>query len=84
MGKRTPTSPTSAHHRYMRSMVATHFGDKKVQPTPEEFDKVSSVFKKAGGSWERLFKGSISDVNLLKRIFKVAVKDDILTKSQRW
>ncbi len=84
MGKRTPTSPTSAHHRLIRAVVSTHFGDKKVSPTPEELNKVGRVFKKAGGSWEGVFKGSLSDVGLLKKVLKVAIEDNLLTKTPRW
>lgn len=82
--KRTPTQPARAHHRIMSSMVETNHKDAKVSPTPAELDRVATVFGLAGGSWERVFKGSIDDVNLLKKAIKIAVSNGVFTKTSDW
>lgn len=82
--KQTPTSPARAHHRIMLSMVKANHKDDKVAPTPLELDRVASVFSLAGGSWERVFKGSLEDLNLLKKAIRVAVKDGVFTKTSDW
>jgi len=84
MPVRTPTSPLSAHHRLMVTMVKTSHRKAKVSPTPEALDRVSRVFQRAGGSWERLYLGSSEDMTLLKRTLKVAVKSGVFTKSPSW
>lgn len=68
----------------MQEIVKSSFGDKGLDPRPEEFDLVSRVFQKAGGSWERVFLGSNRDVVLLKKALKIAVLKDIFTKSPKW
>ncbi len=80
---RTPTEPARAHHRIMLSMAEAH-KDPKVAPTPGELDRVARVFGLAGGSWERLFKGSIDDMGLLKKAIQVAVKNGLFTKKSDW
>jgi len=82
--KRTPTSPGKAYHRLMKNLVSTNHGKASVAPTPEECDRVAKVFTLAGGSWERVFKGSVTDMNLLKKTIKVAVENDVFTKASRW
>ena len=80
----TPASPMRAHHRFLKNMTKTFFGDKGVDPTPEEFDLVASVFSRAGGSWERLYGGSVDDVNLLRKTLQIAIKGGHISKSSDW
>lgn len=84
MSSRTPTSPLSAHHRLMRAIVGTLLQKNRYKPTPADFELCSRVFKKAGGSWERVFKGSVEDMVLLKTVLKVAGKKGYLTRSPKW
>lgn len=79
-----PTTPVRAHHRLMMSLVKSGHKKDKVSPTPKELNRVAEVFRLAGGSWERLFKGSIEDMNLLKRTIKVAAGKGVFTKTLRW
>lgn len=81
-GNRNPTVPAKAYHRLMRSLVK--MAHKGVDAKPEEFDRAAEVFTLAGGSWERLFKGSVDDLNLLKRVVKVAVEKEVFSKASKW
>lgn len=78
------TVPLRAHHRLMRNIVSTSFSDSKVAPRPEEFDLVSRVFVRAGGSWKRVFGGSVGDMGLLKRTIKAAIDGGHFTKAPKW
>lgn len=82
MAKRTPTSPVKAHHRLMRSLLSSI--QKKKDPTPEQLDKVSEVFTRMGGSWERVFKGSAEDMVLLKKVIKIAAKRSTFSDKPEW
>jgi len=85
MGKgKSPTVPLKGCHRLMKALVGSAFGDKGVAPRPEEFDKISVVFQKAGGSWERLFTGSIDDMTLLRKTLQVAIEKGMVTKKPKW
>lgn len=68
----------------MADLVKTAHKDKKLDPRPEEFDRVSNVFKLMGGSWSRVFEGSVDDVCLLKKTLRVAVKQGVFTKAAVW
>lgn len=74
----TPTFPTKASHRLMWYLFKN---PAKWEPTPEEIDRAAGVFSKAGGSWVRLYAGSIDDLNLLRRVIKVGCKEGKFTKS---
>jgi hypothetical protein len=78
-----PGDPPRADHRFIRYQIK-NFVKKKVLDLPEEYDHVSRVFAKAGGSWERLFLGSVQDVVLLRRIIKVAVKTGHISAAPKW
>ena len=79
-----PAAPLMAHHRLMRHLVSTSFSSEKVDPRPEDLDCVARVFQRAGGSWVRVFRGSMRDLDLLKRTLKVAAKGGYLTRSPDW
>lgn len=55
-----------------------------VSPTDNDIQKVLRAFSHFGGSWERLFKGSIRDVILLKKIIKVGVKKKLFSLAPSW
>jgi hypothetical protein len=78
-----PRTPLRADHRFLREIVSSSLGG-KVESMPEDFDRISRVFHRLGGSWERIFKGSPADIALLKKTVKVAYKGGMLTKSPDW
>jgi len=84
MPKRTPTSPVSAHHRITRALVGLLEEPKGLNPTPKELDRVCRVFERAGGSWEKLFKGSLRDLVTLRTAVKVAARKGLLAKADKW
>jgi hypothetical protein len=65
-------------------MLSTMHEDAGLSPTPKELDRVAHVFEKAGGSWEKLTKGSVDDFDLMRRVIKVAVKKGYISKSPKW
>ena len=77
----TPKWPTRSDHRFLLKMLKLTLGG-KVIPIPDEFDRLSRVFSKLGGSWERLLSGSPEDVDLLRKVMKVAFKQGYLTKQE--
>jgi len=79
----TPVSPIRADYRFLRKLITSILGG-KVEEVPKEFDLITKVFVKAGGSWERVFKGSPRDVVLLKEVIKWAFKKNHLTKKLQW
>jgi len=78
-----PRSPVKANHRFMQKMMSVVLSG-KVEHVPAEFDLISQVFKKAGGSWEKLFHGSPQEFSLLRKVMKVALDKGYLTKKQQW
>jgi len=79
------SSPVKANHRFLLTVATSLIGgDKSYSPTPAELDHVSRVFVRAGGSWARLFRGSVQDVNLAKRVMRVAAKNGHLTPKPDW
>lgn len=80
--KSDPLKPSRADYRILKRILdSTSF---KVVHLPAEYDLIIAVFNKAGGSWERLFDGSASDIHLLKKIAKVAFKNKHLTPAPEW
>ena len=80
----TPKEPVYAHHRILRELTHISHEDDKVAPTPEEFNRISRVFRRRGGSWIRLYQGSIEDMTLLKLTLKVAIEKGFVTKASSW
>jgi hypothetical protein len=78
-----PQSPVRADYRFLKRLVEVTLQE-KARPTPEEFDRVSRVFCSLGGSWERVFRGSVPDIDLLKKVLKAAMKHGYLTKKESW
>jgi hypothetical protein len=78
-----PRVPVRADHRFIKKVISTTLKGKVVE-IPSEFSRISRVFSKAGGSWERLHKGSVRDILLLKKVVKVAFDKGHLTKQENW
>ena len=75
--------PPKAYHRFIAYNLDI-FMKPKCLHIPEEFDHVARVFHRAGGSWERLYKGSARDIGLLRRILKLAIKKGYITKKPKF
>lgn len=83
MGIPDPRIPVRGDHRFIRKMISLNLPG-KVLEKPSEFSRISRVFSKAGGSWVRIYQGSPQDIELLKRILKMAYKKGYLTKKEPW
>jgi len=77
-------APNRADHRFLLNLVDTFYKKKGFEATPELFDRVNQVFYRMGGSWERVFKGSVEDVERLKKILKVAAKTGVMKKAPKF
>ena len=76
--------PIRADHRFIKKVIHSML-DGKVEYVPSEIELISRVFKKAGGSWSRVFSGgSPSDIALVKDIIKMANKGGRITKKYEW
>jgi DNA repair ATPase RecN len=75
--------PLRADHRFIEKLMHSILAG-KVEHVPEEFDLISLVFQKAGGSWRRVFQGSPADISLLKKVMKRAFALNRLTKKYNW
>lgn len=72
-------------HRFMLQYSKSKTTKKNlVSPTDSDIQKVLITFKHFGGSWERLFKGSIRDMVLLKKIVKTGVKKKMFSLAPSW
>lgn len=81
--KMDPLWPTKASHRFIKKIIGTAFKG-KVEETGDSFDLLSRVFTRAGGSWRGIFKGGSSrDIDLLKKVIRVAIKKNTLKKVKR-
>ena len=79
----SPKEPVRADHRIIKKVISTSLkGD--VVEIPSEFDHISRVFSRAGGSWERLFRGSVDEILRLRKVIKIAYKHGHLTKQGKW
>lgn len=84
MGKpRSPLKPVYSHHRLMKQLLTVSDGEDH-SPTPGELDRVARGFQRCGGSWVKLHQGSVDDMDLLRKLLKVAAKNGLLTKSSKW
>lgn len=75
-------APVRADHRVIHKILDITSAD--VVYIPKEFSRVSDVFVRYGGSWERLFLGSMADMAMLKKVVKVGVKHGYLTGKGKW
>lgn len=78
-----PSSPVRADHRFIQQLMSTILGG-RVEEVPREFDLLGQVFHLGGGSWERLFHGSPTDVALMKRVIKRCYQHGLITPKWDW
>lgn len=83
------SSPHRADYRLIHRFMLQYSKSKAsknnlVSPTDTDIEKVLRAFRHFGGSWERLFKGSIKDMTLLKKIVKVGVKKKLFNLAPSW
>jgi hypothetical protein len=83
MGMMSPTEPIQADHRFIWKVLDTTAAGKVVY-IPKEFSRVSKIFVQSGGSWEKVFLGSIRHVMQLKKVIKVGIKTGYLTHKGSW
>lgn len=76
-------TPVRADFRYMKELLPM-VAKEALNPVPEQLGKVARVFARAGGDWIRLFQGSERDINLLKKVLKIAVKKGHISKAPDW
>lgn len=79
----SPKTPLRADHRFIKQLVESVLGG-KFEQVPSEFEVVSRVFSRRGGSWTAVFDGSPKDIHLLKQVLKVAAKSGFLTSKYEW
>lgn len=79
-----PGDPPRSDHRFIKDQLQTTFSKKHIHPDPEAFDRISRVFAQAGGSWERIFLGSVEDIQLLRRVIKAAIRCKVLQRAPKW
>lgn len=86
MGDKTVSSEDScrADYRLISYILRIFVKGVKVIHDPAGFDQISKAFARGGGSWERLFKGSSADFNLLRKLVKLSIKLGILKKQPRF
>ena len=46
-----------------------------------EYSLIARVFQKCGGSWIRFFRGSIDDIDLLRKVIETAIKTGRVSRS---
>lgn len=78
------TMPLRADHRYVVQMLNSVFADERLAPRPDEVEIICEVFAKAGGSWERLFRGSVEDTDTLRRVARAAIQRGEVTRRPSW
>ena len=83
MAESNPKAPLRADHRFIKRLIGVVL-EGKVEQVPEEYDRVARVFRKAGGSWQRLFRGSPEEINRLKKVLDVAYDKGYMTKKHKW
>ena len=79
----SPQEPTQADHRLIWKVLDTAMSGKVVY-IPSEFDLISKVFRQSGGSWEKLFLGSIEQLLHLKKVIKAGIKTGYVTEKEKW
>jgi hypothetical protein len=65
--------PSAAAHQIIMKVLESSFGEEVVH-IQKEYDHVVGAFEAGGGSWYRFHRGSVEDIQLLKRLVKAAVK----------
>jgi hypothetical protein len=61
--------PLEFANRVVRRFVDNFFGD-ETMVLPQDFTAMRVVFRKLGGSWEKLFQGDIVQLQLMTQIIQ--------------
>lgn len=77
-------SPDRSDFRLIKKICSSTLSKLDADPRPKELEKISRVFLSAGGSWVKVFRGSIQDIVLLKDLVKVAIEGGYVTKKPDW
>lgn len=78
-----PSSPVQANHRLIKAVLNSLF-DNKVYHRPGEYNRISTVFVRLGGSWKKVFSGDIEHIGRLKEVCTFAFENGYLTKKESW
>lgn len=78
-----PAKPVQANHRFVRAVLNSLF-ENEVVHLPKEYDRISKVFERLGGSWEGIFNGSMDQISKLKKVCVFAYENGYLTKKGQW
>ena len=78
------SKPIRSDYRLVQRLIKIQGKKKGLSPTSGDFDKIIRVFGTLGGSWEKVFKGSVDDMSLLKKIIKVGIEKELFTKKDTW
>lgn len=79
-----PSDPLRADHRLIRDLIRTMGKAEKVQHLPDEYEWICGCFAGLGGSWEAAAKGSVGQIDLLKKIIKHAIKNKRISPAPKW
>ena len=81
--KKSPRPPVYAHHRLLLELTVINHGD-EYAPRPGELDSIAKTFSDEGGSWYRLYHGSLDDMTHLRKVLKSAVEQGLVSKKPEW
>lgn len=76
--------PDRSDFRLILKIFKSSMPDLNAMPSAPELHKISRVFLSAGGSWRKVFLGSVEDMSLLKDLMKLSVKEGYVTKKPPW
>jgi len=79
--KNDPLKPSRSDYQILKKILESSYS---VLHIPAEYDLIIAVFGKAGGKWGRVFEGDSEQIRLLKRVVKVAYKNEYLTRAPKW
>ena len=79
MPNKDPADPVRADYRLIKDLI-DKYGPDAVH-IESEYEKIIQVFGKAGGSWQKLFSGSVPHITLLKKVVKTAYKTGRITQA---
>lgn len=71
--------PDRADHRMISYIMRVHFKNKG-KLNDKSYALINKVFKKAGGSWVKVFQGSSEDLDTIKKILKIGMKRGLIKK----
>ncbi len=70
-------------YRMIRYLANSLLDNSRVVGTSASFGRVENAFRNAGGSWEKVFTGSVRDLGVLRQIIDYAIKNAILKKTSK-